>query len=100
MDVEKIKSLQEYFETKNVIQAILFGSHARDTATRKSDWDLIIIQNTEDRFFDRYPYFNDLYDLADDRLDLLIYTPDEWESIKNRPFFRNILKEAKTIYVS
>ena len=99
MDEEKIRILQNYFKDKNVIQAILFGSHARGTASRKSDYDLIIIQETGARFFDRYSHFNDLYPLADDRLDLLIYTPVEWDSIKNRLFFRKILKEAKTIYV-
>ncbi len=96
---EKKRQLSDYFKKKNVIKAILFGSHARGTPSRRSDYDLIVIQKTDKRFFDRYDYFNDLYELLDDRLDLLIYTPEEWESIRDRIFFRKILDDAETIHV-
>ncbi len=100
MDTEKENRLKAYFASKNVRQVILFGSHARGTATNKSDYDIIIIEDSLERFFDRYDRFNDLYPILDNNADILIYTADEWESMKNRLFFRNILKEAHTLYVS
>lgn len=100
MDIEKEQKLKAYFASKNVRQVILFGSHARGTATRKSDYDIIIIQDSAERLFDRYDTFNDIYPILDNNADILIYTPAEWESMKDRLFFRNILKDAHTIYVS
>jgi len=100
MNKEIENNLKIYFSSKNVKQVILFGSHARGTATRKSDYDIIIIQDSAERFFDRYNSFNDLYPILDNNADILIYTPSEWESVKNRNFFKKILQEAQTLYVS
>jgi predicted nucleotidyltransferase len=37
-----------------IVKAILFGSVARSEASPRSDVDLILVQRTEKRFFDRY----------------------------------------------
>ncbi len=94
-----IQSLRDYFGKKNVDKVIMFGSFARDTASKRSDLDLIVIKNSEQRFFDRYDEFNDLHDVIQVPVDLLIYTPAEWETISSRRFFINVLSEAKIIYV-
>ncbi len=95
-----ISQLQHYFLSKGVERVILFGSFARNTQTRKSDVDLIVIKQTDKRFFDRYDDFNDIESYVCMPVDCLIYTPAEWEIISNRIFFKNVLKDATEIYVN
>jgi predicted nucleotidyltransferase len=91
--------LRPLFEKKGVERALIFGSYARQLETRKSDIDLMIVIETEKRFFDRYDDFSDIYDhLRDVDIDMLIYTPDELEKISHRPFIQKILKQGYPIY--
>jgi len=91
--------LSPLFARNGVIKAVLFGSLSRETETRKSDLDLIIIKDTPKRFFDRYEEFDRIYDLIKDRaVDMLVYTPEELQNISHRPFLRKILEEGVTIY--
>lgn len=91
--------LRHLFEKKGVEKALIFGSYARQLETRKSDIDLMIVVETEKRFFDRYDDFNDIYDhLRNVDIDMLIYTPDELEKISHRPFIQKILKQGYPIY--
>ncbi len=103
MKLEQIKKLQSsmapIFRRNNVSKAVLFGSVARDDETKRSDIDLMIVMETDKRFFDRYDAFDDLAGLLKGAsVDLLIYTPQELEKISHRPFIRKILSEGKTIY--
>lgn len=82
-----------------VDKAIVFGSLSRGAGSRKSDVDLLIVMETEDRFFDRYERFEEIYAKLKGRsVDILIYTPLELQRIAHRPFIGKILKEGKTIY--
>ncbi len=74
---------------------ILFGSLARGDLHRGSDIDLIVVKETEKRFLDRLDEF--YYD-ASEPLDVLVYTPEEFESMKNRPFLRRAMEEGKVLY--
>ena len=98
--LEHIASLlHPLFEKKGVAKALIFGSYARQLETRKSDIDLMIVLETEKRFFDRYDDFYDIYEhLRGAEIDLLIYTPEELEKISHRPFIQKILKEGYPIY--
>ncbi|MBU1662305.1 MAG: nucleotidyltransferase domain-containing protein [Chloroflexi bacterium] len=86
----------------HIQKAILFGSWARGEATRRSDVDLILVQNTEKRFLERYDgIFYEMNKVIADRVvELLIYTPDELAAISHRPFIARALKEGKVIYES
>ena len=91
--------VRRIMRNQNVHKAILFGFAALGTDTQKSDLDIIIIQETERRFFDRFDEFNEIYEALYGRdVDLLIYTPDELQTIMHRPFIKRILAEGKTIY--
>jgi len=93
------KNLSPFFRKHNIIKAVVFGSYARNTENRKSDLDLILVQRTEKRFFDRYNDILDIYEyLRGVQTDILIYTPEELERISSRPFIRNALEEGVTIY--
>lgn len=55
MTIDDLKNkLQPAFKKHNIEKAILFGSLARGEASRHSDIDMILVQNTSLRFLDRY----------------------------------------------
>ncbi len=74
---------------------LLFGSLARGDARDHSDIDLIVVKETEKRFLDRLDEF---YDDAREAMDILVYTPQEFEEMKERPFVRRALHEGKILY--
>lgn len=93
------KNLIPTLRELGVEKAVLFGSAARGTKSRRSDIDILIVVETKERFFDRYRRFEEIYtELKGRAVDMLIYTPSELERIGHRPFIRKILTEGKTIY--
>ena len=106
MQQSEILRLQErlipLFRRYNIQKAILFGSFARGEPSRRSDLDLILIQETDRRFLDRYEgLLLELGKQIPDRdLDLLIYTPEELKRLSDRPFIAGALREGKVIYES
>lgn len=74
---------------------LLFGSLARGDARDYSDIDLIVVKETEKRFLDRLDEF---YDDAREAMDVLVYTPQEFEEMKDRPFFKRALEEGRILY--
>ena len=103
MKAKELNKIQELlspvFQENKVKKVIVFGSCSRKSETKKSDLDLMIVVDTEKRFFDRYEAFEEIYALIKGRaIDMLIYTPSELESILHRPFIKRILTEGKIIY--
>ncbi len=100
LTIDKLKSiLTPLFVKKGVIKAVVFGSFARKTDSRKSDLDLMIIVETNKRFFERYETFNEIFEvIRGPAIDMLIYTPEELKNISHRVFIQRILKEGLTIY--
>ena len=100
MTVDNLKkTLAPLFKRQGVLKAVVFGSFARKTESRKSDLDLMIIVPTKDRFFERYESFNEIYELIKGpAIDMLIYTPEEFNNISHRSFIQRVLKEGSTIY--
>jgi predicted nucleotidyltransferase len=79
----------------SVRKVLLFGSLARGDARDHSDIDLIVVKDTQMRFLDRLDEF---YDDAREAMDVLVYTPQEFEEMKHRPFIKMALKEGKMLY--
>lgn len=101
LTVEQIaERLGPVLRKHNVRKTILFGSHARNEATRHSDIDLLIIMDTARRFLDRYDGF--LVELtnaaAGPAVEPLIYTPAEFAVMRDRPFVSKALDHGITIY--
>jgi len=94
--------LTPIFEQYKIRKAILFGSIARGEGTKHSDVDLILIQETQKRFWDRYDGLLLALGQAAGQyaMDVLIYTPKELEAIKERTFIRQALIEGITLYES
>jgi predicted nucleotidyltransferase len=81
-----------------VERVYLFGSHARGTATRRSDLDLLIFWETDLPPLERIGQV--LWALRDlpFPVEAVVLTPQEFENRRELPFLRGVLKEAKLIY--
>ena len=76
---------------------MLFGSLARGDINRTSDIDMIIVKETEKKFLDR---LDEIYStlVPNVAVDILVYTSEEFEAMKNRSFIMNAMKEGKILY--
>jgi predicted nucleotidyltransferase len=94
--------LRSTFEKHRVLRAIVFGSLARGEGSRRSDIDLMIIQQTEKPFLARYDgILSEITQAVSGRdVDLLIYTPEELAQLSHRRWIARVLQEGKTIYES
>lgn len=78
---------------------IAFGSFASGEIGEWSDLDLVIVTETDLPFFERLKQVL-LLVRSDIGLDVLVYTPDEWEHMKSeRRFIREeIAEKGKVVY--
>lgn len=109
MATRKILSLDEVssailpcLQKSNVLKAIVFGSYARKNESSRSDLDLILVMRTTKPFFERYEgVLSRLYEAVRGvDIDVLIYTPEELEFMRDRKFIQTIIKEGVCIYES
>jgi len=79
------------------IKIIQFGSSVREELSLTSDIDLIVIIKTDQNFVERSA---EIYKKVKPKdVDLLIYTPIEFNRMKEESFFiQHVLKEGKVIY--
>jgi predicted nucleotidyltransferase len=80
-----------------VEQVILFGSYAARRRDLLTDLDLLVVMTSEQDFVQRTA---ELYRQlsVDVDLDLLAYTPEEFERQRQRGFARQALKAGKVLY--
>ena len=80
----------------------LYGSRAKGTAGKDSDWDFLILLNREKITSEiekeiTYP----LYDLEFETGEIIspmVYTQNEWDTKYNiTPFYKNVMKEGYLI---
>ncbi|MDA8334644.1 MAG: nucleotidyltransferase domain-containing protein [Peptococcaceae bacterium] len=78
---------------------ILFGSLASGNIHEFSDIDLIVIKESDKGFYDRLEEVGLLIMPEITGADILVYTPKEFESKKDSPFFREeVFKKGKVLY--
>lgn len=75
----------------------LVGSCAKGRADLFTDLDLVVIMRTDLSFVDRLKFIYSNLCLPVD-VDVLCYTPEEFEKIKEKNFFRNLLKDEVVLY--
>lgn len=79
-------------------QLILYGSRARNEATKDSDWDLLILLDKSR--IEQQDYQHVLYPIAALSWDLgelispVMYSKDEWEKISFTPFYKNVEQDG------
>mgnify|MGYP000092700531 CR=1 FL=1 len=82
-----------------VAKAYTFGSFARGDLHFDSDIDLILVKETSEPFVRRAFEFLDLMDIYPD-LDILVYTPAEFEHLTGRPslgFWQDVVKDLRPL---
>lgn len=80
-----------------VRRAILFGSLARGDVGGHSDLDLILIADSGEPFLERGARFYRALAPAVG-MDILVYTPQELEAMRDRRFLRRALAEGRVLY--
>jgi predicted nucleotidyltransferase len=86
------------FPKYNVERAYLIGSLAPGDVRRTSDLDLVVVQETAEKFVNR---MNDFLSEFSPRvgLDLMVYTPAEFEEMMARPgFVASAVKRGRSVY--
>ena len=89
-----VKVLAALPEVKRVI---LFGSYARGRRDLLTDLDVLVVMETALPFPTRSAFLYEKLFLPVD-CDIFVYTPEEFERLKDRPFLRRVLKEGKVLY--
>lgn len=92
--------LRPHLEAAGVVRAVAFGSYARGTADRESDLDLAVVLPTDRRRTERGPLVRDLVLACPVALDVLVFTPEEFESGLGRDMdvFHRIRREGVDVF--
>ena len=87
-------------EESAALRAIVFGSHARGEAQEFSDLDLVIVADTERGFVSRPRDFRAVKRAWNWAMDLIVYTPAEYERMRaqGRYFIELLETEGVVIY--
>ena len=90
----------EPLRAAGAIRAIAFGSYARGVADAWSDLDLVVVIETDLPRLDRNHLLGNLYDVLPVSLDLLVFTPSEFERgvRAGLDVFAALAAEGKTIF--
>lgn len=93
-EIESIKN--QIVELMSPKAIILFGSQAKGTANKKSDIDLCVIKNTNDK---KTLLMNAYINIESPKpFDLILYTEDEWNAAKDElSSFAHIIQRGGNI---
>lgn len=80
-------------------KVILFGSAARGEMDEYSDLDFVVIKQTNQVFLERLKEAA-LVVQAPGSIDILVYTPEEWQRMQEAesPFAERVLAEGRVVY--
>ncbi len=96
-----LDAMRPILEEQGAYGAWLFGSQARGTAGAESDIDLIVVQPSDEPRPLRRLAYSHAVEAAGGGVDLLVYTPEEFEAMRSagRPFLVDALLEAKPVHL-
>jgi len=95
---ENLKKIIHKIIESEVEKIILFGSVAENMVSKSSDIDIIIVKKTVKKFLER---LDEMYKIIspDIAIDLIVYTPEEYERLKEtNSFLKSALKRGKILY--
>jgi predicted nucleotidyltransferase len=94
---KELHRLVDQMKALGAVKVILFGSLAREQISLFSDIDLLVLFDSElsARNLTRWVYQN--VD-AKEAVDILAYGRRSFESVRERPFFRHVLREGKVLF--
>lgn len=89
--------LNELRHRPEVERVILIGSYAQGKRDLLTDLDVIVVMRSDQDFVARTAQlYGDLNPGVD--IDLLVYTPAEFEQMRERGFLKSALKEGEVLY--
>lgn len=76
---------------------MVFGSYAKGRRDRFTDLDILAVLHSDEPFV---PRLGRIYAALAPKVDadIIVYTPQELEEIKERPFVRRALSEGQVLY--
>ncbi len=77
---------------------VLFGSRARGEAEEGSDYDLVVITRTDRSFVERLGDVVPFILRAGVRMEVIVYTPEEWAWMRQLPFGETVEREGVVLY--
>lgn len=94
---QEMQRLAKVAAAVGVQKVVVFGSAAKGEAGLSSDLDLLIVWDTPLAFLDRTVA---LYQQLAPQIavDLLVYTPDEMQRMRQTPFIQRALAQGKVLY--
>jgi len=94
-----VRAVRETAVAYGAQRALLFGSFARGTATRRSDLDVVFVEQTAKPFLARLGrYLDRLTDQLHLAVDVFVYTPQEFERMQGGSFMNRLAREGKVVY--
>src|SRR5213594_2568753 len=95
---EALEKILGHLRAKPEVRKILlFGSYAVGRHDLLTDLDIIVVMESTEGFIERTGrIYQELPRVAVD-LDLLVYTPDEFERMKERSFVRDALEKGRLL---
>ncbi|MCF0208840.1 MAG: nucleotidyltransferase domain-containing protein [Bacteroidaceae bacterium] len=97
--LSRIKSSLEELMPKDG-QAYLFGSRARGDNSPESDWDILLLLNSQEEDDATGVSYSLVYlgwQLNQD-INPIMYTKEDWEKCAFTPFYHNVVNEGIKIY--
>lgn len=96
----RIQRLVDALRAYQPERVYLFGSWARGEEDDLSDLDVVVIKRTTVPFFERLREVAKALPLAEGAVDVLVYTPDEFEAMQREgnAFAEMIAEEGRLIY--
>ena len=94
------RTARQLGEAAHAERVILFGSYARGEAGANSDVDLLIVAESDQPRFKRSRMLYQTLRPYPFAMDLLVYTPQEFEQARRMPlsFVSTVMREGKTVY--
>ncbi len=94
-----IRTLGAIAEENGAELAILFGSYGRGTASRRSDVDVIFVEQTDDPFLRRIDrYLSPIIDRLRLAADVFVYTPKEFMRMRESFFVRKAISDGVVVF--
>jgi HEPN domain-containing protein/predicted nucleotidyltransferase len=96
----RIRKIVESLRAYDPERVIVFGSIARGQADAFSDLDIVVIKETDERFVRRLLTVGDYLPIDCGSIDVLVYTPDEFERMQavGNPFIAEVVADGVTVY--
>ncbi|MEM3486396.1 MAG: nucleotidyltransferase domain-containing protein [Candidatus Methanomethyliaceae archaeon] len=95
---ESVKQLREVLSSlPEVEQITLLSSYAQGRRDLLTDLDVLVVMHTNLPFLERQRFLYQRLALPVDA-DILCYTSEEFEALKDGPFWTNALKQVVVLY--